>query len=114
MPKVLMTKRDGLHWPGADRDVSPEEAKALIASGAAVELNDENRKKVRESTEASRLQGAEAEAVEFPVEHEPKFRDVKAYVNPPVDNAGAEPVQAAAAKTTDVKPAARSAPADKK
>lgn len=114
MPKVLMTKRQGIYWPGADRDVSQEEAKSLIASGAAVAFSEANRKKIRDHIEEN---PEEAESVTFPVEHEPKFRDVKAFVNPPVDNAGAEDdapttgksqakhghdaVEAAAAKTKD-------------
>lgn len=111
MKKVLQLKRNGLNWPGADVSLEDNEADRRIKSGEAVEYSDANRKKVQTLVAGTTQGGISAEQVSMedlaelekkgfklaeagptkvvPIEHEPKFRDVAAHVNPPVDNAGA-------------------------
>jgi hypothetical protein len=113
MKKVLQLHRNGINWPGADVTLEDAEADRRIKAGEAVEFNDENRKKVQTLVAGTTQGGVSAEKVSMddlaelqskgfklaeagpqqvvPIEHDPKIRDVKAYHNPPVDNAGAEP-----------------------
>jgi hypothetical protein len=111
MKKVLQMKRSGIHWPGADVILEDAEADARIKSGDAIEHNEENRKKVQTLVAGTTQGGVSAERVSLddlaelerqgfklaeagpgqvvPIEHDPKFRDIAANVNPPADNAGA-------------------------
>jgi hypothetical protein len=115
MKKVLQLKRSGINWPGADVNLEDDEADRRIKAGEAVEYNDDNRAKVKKLVAGTMQGGVSAEHVSMddlaelerkgfklaeagptqvvPIEHEPKFRDVAANINPPVDNAGAAPAQ---------------------
>jgi hypothetical protein len=61
MTKVLFLQRSGARWPGANPELSDDEAKALIEAGTCVPYSDEARAQVQAALKAN----PNAESVEL-------------------------------------------------